>query len=220
MDIYYYVLTIKEKNINMRIKLLTILLALASIPAFASVTTGVGYSSDYIWRGQSQSNGSGSLNADITVDSTNGFYASAWISQVDFGDDTASFEYDLFGGFAFSASDNLSFDVGVIQYRYDYKSIETVEEAYFMAHTALGSFSYFVDTDNSDKDYMVATLNVPFIDSVDVAFKYGKFNDDSTWKGLTFDKSFGNIDLTLLVMDDAKNGKFTDNVSLGLYYNL
>ena len=55
---------------------------------------------------------------------------------------------------------------------------------------------------------------------VDVKFVYGRFHDDSTWKGLMLHKSWEKFDLGLMIMKDAKEMQFSDNASLTLSYNL
>ena len=200
-------------------KLLTLLLAFSVLPVFAGMNGHVGYTSDYMWRGQSQSMGGGAFQAGVDLD-YEGFFVGAWASEVDFEDDSASLEYDLYGGYKFAVSDKLSMDVGVMQYRWNDNDIEMVEEAFVRFSTPLVGFGYAVDTDNSEKDYMEVMLNVPFIKVVDVGFTYGRFHDDSNWKGLNISKSWNKIDLGLMIMEDAKDGQFSDNVSLTLAYKL
>ena len=203
----------------MKTKLLTLLLAFAVMPAFAGVTGHAGYTSDYMWRGESQSLGGGAFQAGVDFD-YDGFFVGAWASEVDFGNDTASFEYDLYAGFNFQVSDKLSMKVGIMQYRWDDNNIELVEEVFVQVASPLIDFGYAVDSDDSEKDYMQAGLNIPFIKVVDVQVVYGRFHDDSTWKGLSLNKSWEKFDLGLMIMTDAKEGQFSDNVSLTLSYKL
>jgi uncharacterized protein (TIGR02001 family) len=200
-------------------KLLTLLLAFSVMPAFAGMNGFVGYTSDYMWRGQTQTQGGGAFQAGVDLD-YEGFFVGVWGSEVDFGNDSASFEYDLYGGYNFQVSDKLSMSVGVMQFRWDDNDIEMVEEAFIKIKSPLLDFGYSVDTDNSDKDYMQAGLNVPFVKVVDVQFVYGRFFDDSNWKGLNLSKSWDKIDLGLMIMEGAKDGQFADSVSLTLNYNL
>ncbi len=200
-------------------KLLTLLLAFSIMPVFAGINGNVGYTSDYMWRGQTQSMGGGAFQAGVDLD-YEGFFVGAWASEVDFGDDGASLEYDLYGGYKFAVSDKLSMDVGVIQYRWDDNDIEMVEEAFVRVSTPLVGFGYSIDTDDSEKDYMELMVKAPFIKVVDVGFTYGRFPDDSNWKGLSISKSWDKIDLGLMIMEEAKDGQFADNVSLSLSYNL
>jgi len=189
------------------------------MPAFAGMDGFVGYTSDYMWRGQTQTQGGGAFQAGVDLD-YEGFFVGVWGSEVDFGNDSASFEYDLYGGYNFQVSDKLSMSVGVMQFRWDDNDIEMVEEAFIKIKSPLLDFGYSVDTDNSDKDYMQAGLNVPFVKVVDVQFVYGRFFDDSNWKGLNLSKSWDKIDLGLMIMEGAKDGQFADSVSLTLNYNL
>jgi len=200
-------------------KLLTLLLAFSIMPVFAGINGNVGYTSDYMWRGQTQSMGGGAFQAGVDLD-YEGFFVGAWASEVDFGDDSASLEYDLYGGYKFAVSDKLSMSVGVIQYRWDDNDLEMVEEAFVKFESPLLDFGWSVDTDNSENDYMEVGLNVPFIKVVDVGFVYGRFPDDTNWKGLGISKSWDKFDLGLMIMEDAKDGQFSDNVSLSLSYKL
>lgn len=79
------------------------------------VAFNVGVTSDYIFRGFSQSDEGPALQGG--VDFTSGaFYGGAWASTVDFGDDTDA-EVDLYGGFRTEAS-GYALDFGVIGYFY------------------------------------------------------------------------------------------------------
>ena len=54
-------------------KLLTLLLAFSITPVFAGMNGFVGYTSDYMWRGQTQSMGGGAFQAGVDLD-YEGFY--------------------------------------------------------------------------------------------------------------------------------------------------
>lgn len=71
--------------------------------------------SDYVFRGVSQTQESPAISAG--VDLTNGaFYAGAWASNVDFGDDTDA-EVDLYGGWRPEVS-GWNLDLGGVAYLY------------------------------------------------------------------------------------------------------
>ena len=80
------------------------------------------YSTDYLFRGISQTSGKGAASGG--VDFTAGqFYLGNWDSQVDFGPttfdpkDATQFEYDLFGGWRPTLG-KLNLDLGFIRYGY------------------------------------------------------------------------------------------------------
>ena len=96
--------------------------ALAEDTAAPSLAYSAAVSSDYIFRGISQTKGKPAVNGGI--DATAGmFYASAWLSNVDFGpseadpDNDTNLEYDLYAGIAPVVS-GIDLDIGVIRYGY------------------------------------------------------------------------------------------------------
>lgn len=79
------------------------------------VAWNVGVVSDYVFRGFSQTGEDPAIQGG--VDLTAGkFYAGAWASNVDFGDDTDA-EVDLYGGYRTEAG-GFALDFGVIAYLY------------------------------------------------------------------------------------------------------
>jgi uncharacterized protein (TIGR02001 family) len=97
--------------------------ALTAIPsaAFADLAFNVGATSDYRYRGISQTRLKPALQAGVDF-SAGGFYVGAWASNIkwieDFGGD-AKVEVDLYGGFKGElVKDSLSYDVGVLTYQY------------------------------------------------------------------------------------------------------
>jgi hypothetical protein len=75
--------------------------------------------SDYIFRGQSQTWGKPALQAGIEADHSSGFYAGVALSNVsDHWLAGANTELDLYGGYRGKLSDDLSFDLGAIEYVY------------------------------------------------------------------------------------------------------
>ena len=198
----------------MKTKLLTILLALATMPVFSGVSGNVDYSSDYIWRGASQTSGAPAWSGGIEVDGK-GLYGGVWASEVDFGDD-AGFEYDLYAGYALAVSDKISLDFGVIQYNWNDGDYDATEEVYVIASVGAVNVRYFVDTDNSEKDFVAVKLNVPFIKVLNVDLEYGRHYDDTDYKLLLISKDWKGTEVGLKVLDSARHGTFMDHAALTL----
>lgn len=95
-------------------------------PAVAAATPdwtfpmSVGYVSDYIFRGQSQSWGKGSLQASLEADHASGFYAGLSMESVsDKWLAGANLETDFYAGFRHALADTgFGYDVGAIYYAY------------------------------------------------------------------------------------------------------
>lgn len=87
----------------------------ASAQDTPDVAWNLGVTSDYVFRGYSQTTEDAAIfgGVDVTIGS---FYAGAWASNVDFGDDTDA-ELDLYGGYRTEVS-GFAVDVGVVGYLY------------------------------------------------------------------------------------------------------
>jgi uncharacterized protein (TIGR02001 family) len=79
------------------------------------VAWNVGLVSDYVFRGFSQTNEDPALQGGVDA-AFGSFYAGAWASNVDFGDDTDA-EVDIYGGYR-GETGGFGFDVGVVGYGY------------------------------------------------------------------------------------------------------
>ncbi|MDP2323463.1 MAG: TorF family putative porin, partial [Gammaproteobacteria bacterium] len=85
-------------------------------PEFSSTIT---LTSDYDFRGVTQTEQDPALQASLDLAFDNGIYAGLWASNVDFGDDTHSdVEVDILAGFAGSITEELGYDVGATYYSY------------------------------------------------------------------------------------------------------
>ena len=189
-----------------------------STSAFADINGSIGYSSDYMWRGVSQSAGASSLNAGIELDS-NGFFVGAWVGEVDFGDE-ATQERDLYLGYNLDVMDNLDVQLGLIQYRYDKGDYDTVEEGFVKVGYNSLTLSYFLDTD-TENDYAHISYDLWFVNGVDASIGYGYHGEDDDFSTLTISKDINNFTLSALIMlDEAFENQTTDSVSFGLSYNL
>ena len=87
-----------------------------------SFSANVGLFSDYIWRGQSQTQRQPALQGGFDVEHSSGFYAGVWASNVEWTTDSGamsdnSLEIDGYAGYAFDVG-GVGLDVGVLQYWY------------------------------------------------------------------------------------------------------
>jgi uncharacterized protein (TIGR02001 family) len=106
-----------------------VLTGLVSVPALAlaedsphSISANVSLTSDYVFRGISQTGGDPAIQGGFDYAHSSGFYAGTWASNVgwikDFqGYDSGSMEIDFYGGFGGSVGD-FTYDLGLIQYMY------------------------------------------------------------------------------------------------------
>lgn len=86
---------------------------LGSTTAMAEVSTNIGLSSDYVWRGVTQTANGAAISGGIDYTDESGFFAGTWLSNTDFG----SNEVDLYLGYAGEAGD-LGYSVTYNYYLY------------------------------------------------------------------------------------------------------
>lgn len=80
---------------------------------------------DYVWRGTSQSNENPAVQAGFKFATGSGLYLQAWGSSVEFTPDSdASTEIDLVAGWAGTLSDTLALDVNLTHYLYPSTTVD------------------------------------------------------------------------------------------------
>lgn len=115
--------------------------------ANAAISSTITLTNDYDFRGVSQSGEDPALQASFDyADQNSGWYAGAWASNVDFGDNT-DFELDLYTGFTGKTDAGLGWDAGLIYYTYDESNYNFPE-----IYSAL-SYSYFKGKLSYTNDY-------------------------------------------------------------------
>lgn len=93
----------------------------AAAPEANPLSFNLGLTSDYRYRGISQSRLQPAVSAGVDYASPAGFYVGAWISSIKWIKDAggnASAEVDLYGGYKGEISKDLSYDLGVLTYYY------------------------------------------------------------------------------------------------------
>lgn len=85
-----------------------------SAQAVAGASANIGATSNYVWRGVEQANGSGAFFGGLDYEADNGLYAGAWASTLESNGE----EVDLYAGYAKELSNGVGYDVGVISYQY------------------------------------------------------------------------------------------------------
>lgn len=94
----------------------------------------VALTTDYVWRGVSQSNSNWAVQGGMDYAAPVGLYVGTWASNVAFG---GGIEMDFYGGFANALAMGLSYDLGANYYAYP-KSGDAVELNFFELYASLG----------------------------------------------------------------------------------
>jgi len=89
----------------------------SGVASAGEIEANVALSTDYIFRGFTQTNNDPAISGGFDYSFDNGFYAGVWASNVNFGGDTSS-EIDLYVGYATEIAENVEIDFGYIFYAY------------------------------------------------------------------------------------------------------
>jgi uncharacterized protein (TIGR02001 family) len=86
--------------------------------AWGSTTANVGFTSDYIFRGQSQTEHQPAIQGGLDWTHPSGVYLGAWGSNVRYADVPATVELDLYGGYTYTLNADTNVSLGLMYYSY------------------------------------------------------------------------------------------------------
>ncbi len=120
-----------------------------------SLSANVALTSDYVFRGITQTDEDPAIQGGFDFAHESGFYLGTWGSNVSF----ANMELDLYGGFANELANGLSYDVGYAHYLYfgdEEKSGEDLDmgELYAKFGFKMFSLEYYYNPDDPSSDYI------------------------------------------------------------------
>ncbi|MFO7602750.1 MAG: TorF family putative porin [Gammaproteobacteria bacterium] len=163
-------------------------LVMLAAPVAAELNANLGVTSNYIWRGLTQSNDTSAVSGGIDFSHQEGFYAGTWVSST-----TANqYEHDLYGGYGFKASD-IDLDVGFIQYRYpvtdpnSYDFSEVYVNAKYLQFGAGAALTISKQGTGDDNDlYLYGSADIELKKDLTLNLLVGNYSfDDSRFEDYT-----------------------------------
>lgn len=197
------------------------LLYLLSIPAVAEVSANIGVTSNYLWRGVTQSEDSAAVSGGVDYESESGFFAGAWISNVSF-EGASENETDLYVGYSGEA-DRLGYSVMYNYYMYSQSENVDFGEVLVDLNFDIVSFglAYTANDDalSENKDtqafvtgdiYYYIGVGTDLPKDWSWSLTYGGYDFDNHASDNEFNYSHYNLDVT---KSDEKFGEVTVAVS-------
>ena len=165
--------------------------------SLAAVSGNIGATSNYLWRGTTQTANSTAVQGGLDYSHDSGFYAGTWASNVDFGDST-SYELDLYAGYGGSIGEDFGYDVSYLYYAYpDAQSNIDFGEVHISGSWKWLEIGYSQvinaddgvasdPLDSKDLSYLETTLTFPITETVSIAAHYGYSSGDvvESWFGV------------------------------------
>ena len=185
--------------------------------AQAEVSANIGATSNYVWRGMSQTGDASAIQGGLDYAHESGFYAGTWVSTL--GDVNGGEELDLYGGFGGEVS-SVGYDVGVIYYAYPSAQDANFTEIYgslSMSYFTVG-LNYTVDSQNkvaasrfNDGDvYVYASGSFDLPAGFGLGVTVGHYSFDGDTSAVPLDYSHAQVDITKSAGDF---GDFTFSLS-------
>jgi len=191
---------------SIKIALTSMFLILSSYASAVEISGNVGLSSDYIWRGMTQTNGDAAINGGFDLATDNGFYFGTWSSNAGGAGSNYSMELDVYLGFSGEmGNENMSYDVGYISVIYPGDDSADFEEAY-IGFNIYGLSILYSSGQDSSPDYSEIGYSV---DAGPGSFgvSYGEYEDTGDNTLIGYDWGIGNFSLGFYYYDfEAKAG--------------
>lgn len=178
--------------------------------AAAEFAANIGATSNYVWRGVTQTDDAAAISGGLDYAHDSGVYAGLWASNVDFGDDTTA-EVDLYAGFANELGNGLGYDFGLLYFAYpgsndEIDFLEVVGALSFGPVTAGVNYTVYKEDDDADENdvyyHISASTEVAPTWSLGATIGYYDFDSgvEYTHGQVDITKGAGNLgDLTLSV---------------------
>lgn len=161
-------------------------LGMASSVVHAELSANVGVTSNYVFRGFTQSHDDPALQGGVDYTHASGFYAGAWTSQVDLpgggrnGQNVTGFEVDGYAGITTELKGGFIMDLGAIQYSYTDNDKGDTRELYFGLGSGPVSGTYYWGDDTnlsaSRYQYLDLKFKMDLGDDVKLVLHYGRLD--------------------------------------------
>ena len=183
-------------------KKLFLLVVILSLPTFASVSANVSFTSDYIWRGMTQSDGP-AIQGGFDYAAESGFYAGIWGSNVNFNDGAGS-ELDYYFGYGFEAG-AIGVDLGYVAFDYpdNTEGLDFEEIVIGLSYADFGlTFALGQDgaPDYTEVSYALGAFG----------FSYGEYDDYGDNFGISYGFTCGSYDCGFAYSDFSDTGYGAD----------
>jgi uncharacterized protein (TIGR02001 family) len=193
-------------------------LAATSTAAMAEVTMNAGVTSNYIWRGVTQSSDEAAVSGGIDYAHESGVYVGTWASSLG-GNET---ELDLYAGYGTEFS-GVGLDVGYIQYNY-INSDTDFAEVYVGASYDMFSAMVSYDSDAEDM-YIEVGADIALPQDFTLGLHYGSydFDDDAASTDYSdYSISVSKGDVTFAYTDTDENAAWgmSDNARFSVSYGV
>lgn len=146
-----------------------------STQALAGASANIGATTNYLWRGVTQSDDNGAIQGGLDYAADNGLYVGTWLSSMKAIGGKNGTEVDVYAGYKKELANGFAYDVGAVRYQYPNNAFPNFSEAYVK-----GSYKGV----GAEVDYTLAGKGTDFNQKGDVYYGLGytgKIKDDLSY---------------------------------------
>jgi len=193
---------------------LLVIMSLASVSSYAGVSANVSFTTDYIWRGMTQSDGP-AVQGGFDYEADSGFYAGFWGSNVNFNNGNGQ-ELDYYAGYGFSLGD-VGVDVGYITYDYPDSDPDLKFEEIYLGFSFGDLGLTYASGQDEAPDYIEVSYGIG-----PVSLSYGDYDEYGENTTISYGFACGSYECGISVYDfsDAGYGADEDGVFFSISASL
>lgn len=197
-------------------------MASTSAMAVEGLSANAAVTSNYYWRGMTQTGDAAAVSGGIDYEDASGFYAGVWTSNVDF----AGSEVDFYAGYS-GEVEGIAYDVGYVYFNYPNKasipagSSTDLDFGEIYASVSIDAFTFGIavlanaeasGASFGDSTYISADYSLEVAEGIEAAFHIGKYDGDFAVEGVDVGASISKDGFTFGVVESDRDGQ-----SLGYY---
>ena len=181
--------------------------AFSTTAAIAEVSANIGATSNYLWRGVTQTGDTSSVSGGVDYSAESGVYAGLWTAGL-----VGGTELDLYLGYAGEAG-GLGYDVGYISYQYPNTPAADFAEVYVSVSMDMFSAMYSYDSENKN-GYLEAGADLAINEALGLGLHFGSYSMDAGTDYTDYSVSLTKGDFSLTLSDTSENAAYgmSDNM--------
>jgi len=182
-----------------------------SAHAVEGLSANAAASSNYLWRGVTQTTNSAAVSGGIDYENASGFSVGTWVSNADWAENM-TYELDVYAAYANEFDNGLGYSIGYIYYAYDSDAEADFSEVNFSLSYDAYSITYntLVDSDGGgdfgDDTYISADATFEISEGLALAFHLGSYDFDADGDYVDYGVSLSKNGFTLGISDTDIDG--------------
>jgi uncharacterized protein (TIGR02001 family) len=205
-----------------------------------SATGSTAFTSNYIWRGVSQTKNAPAMQGSLGLNHESGLYTKVWASNIERGDNTSNAQLDIYAGYtnAFNiCACEVIYDIGYVRHQYPGQTETNLDEIFLgLSGSPLKnlntSFYYYLDIDSKPIGYFDLSADYTLPDwgwNTTLLTHYGYYAHEtessaySDWKlgiakklaGFNFEIAYTQTNAGITTPENEANISFTASRAFG-----